>query len=41
MRCGGEKRFMASKEELIQQLMYQPENIRNMGIAAHIDHGKV
>jgi len=26
--------------EAIQKLMYMPSNIRNIGIAAHIDHGK-
>ena len=24
----------------IKELMYQPTNIRNIGICAHIDHGK-
>ena len=24
----------------IKELMYQPKNIRNIGICAHIDHGK-
>jgi elongation factor 2 len=31
---------MADKTELIKKLMHKPENIRNMAIAAHIDHGK-
>jgi len=29
-----------TKEELIQELMHQPAQIRNIGTAAHIDHGK-
>ena len=34
---------MARKEavvELVSKLMDKPENIRNMGIVAHVDHGK-
>ncbi len=34
---------MAKRDELvrqIQELMHKPEQIRNMGIVAHIDHGK-
>ena len=26
--------------EAIQELMHKPDYIRNIGIAAHIDHGK-
>jgi elongation factor 2 len=29
-----------TKEELVQELMHLPEQIRNIGTAAHIDHGK-
>ena len=28
------------KSKLIQELMNKPDHIRNIGIAAHIDHGK-
>ena len=28
------------KSEIIPELMHKPEKIRNMAIAAHIDHGK-
>jgi elongation factor 2 len=32
--------IMATNEEVIVELMHKPELIRNIGIAAHIDHGK-
>jgi len=28
------------KTEMIKDIMRKPKNIRNIGIAAHIDHGK-
>ncbi|RLJ06544.1 MAG: hypothetical protein DRP12_03865, partial [Candidatus Aenigmatarchaeota archaeon] len=31
---------MKEKTEIIKELMRKPEFIRNIGIVAHIDHGK-
>lgn len=28
------------KTEMIKEIMHRPANIRNIAIAAHIDHGK-
>jgi elongation factor 2 len=37
--CGG-REMATDKSEIVKELMTKPENIRNIGIAAHIDHGK-